>query len=348
MVGHIYIYGEIANWQDKESSEYGIVSLSSVVNAVNSQKDAEEFIVHIHSVGGDVYEGLAIYDFLNSLDKKVTTVNEGLTASIATVIYLAGDERQATPNSQLFIHNAWTMTVGDADELAKQSEGLRKYNELISDIYVSKTNLTKEESLSLMKVETEFNSDEQIDKGFATIKVEKLKAVAKINTNKMNIKDSLKKISDDLGITKKEVKNVMLTLEDGTQIESSSEVAEPMVGDKLTLEDGSNVPDAEHVLQSGYIVTTVDGVITEVAVVEEEIAPVEEEVVAEPTELELEVEALKAELSELKNSINGQTESLEVLKNLVPIIEKMNKSVSPEINTNKKEEEINNTIRIKK
>jgi len=346
MVGHIYIYGEIANFKNKESSEYGVVSLSSVVNAVNSQKDAEEFIVHIHSVGGDVYEGLAIYDFLNSLDKKVTTVNEGLTASIATVVYLAGDERQATPNSQLFIHNAWTMTVGDADELAKQSEGLRKYNELISDIYVSKTNLTKEESLSLMKVETEFNSDEQIEKGFATIKVEKLKAVAKINTNKMNIKDSLKKISDDLGITKKEIKNVMLTLEDGTQIESSSEVAEPVVGDKLTLEDGTNVPDAEHVLQSGYIVTTVDGIITEVAVVEEEIAPVEEEVV--PSELELEVEALKAELSELKNSINGQTESLEVLKNLVPIIEKMNKSVSPEINTNKKEQEINNTIRIKK
>lgn len=345
MIGHIYIYGEIANIQDKESSDYGIVSLSSVVNAVNSQKEAEEFIVHIHSVGGDVYEGLAIYDFLNSLDKKVTTVNEGLTASIATVVYLAGEERQATPNSQLFIHNAWTMTIGDADELAKQSEGLRKYNELISDIYVSKTNLTKEESLSFMKVETEFNSDQQVANGFATIKVEKLKAVAKINTNKMNIKDSLKKISDDLGITKKEIKNVMLTLEDGTQIESSSEDAEPIVGDKLTMEDGTNVADAEHVLQSGYTVTTVDGIITEVAVVEEEIAPVEEEVV-EPSELEVEVSALKAELSELKNSINGQVESLESLKNLIPIIEKMNNSVSPEINTNKKEVEINNTIRI--
>jgi len=345
MIGHIYIYGEIANIQDKESSDYGIVSLSSVVNAVNSQKEAEEFIVHIHSVGGDVYEGLAIYDFLNSLDKKVTTVNEGLTASIATVVYLAGEERQATPNSQLFIHNAWTMTIGDADELAKQSEGLRKYNELISDIYVSKTNLTKEESLSLMKVETEFNSDQQVANGFATIKVEKLKAVAKINTNKMNIKDSLKKISDDLGITKKEIKNVMLTLEDGTQIESSSEVAEPIVGDKLTMEDGTNVADAEHVLQSGFVVTTVDGIITEVAVVEEEIAPVEEEVVA-ASELEVEVSALKAELSELKNSINGQVESLESLKNLIPIIEKMNNSVSPEINTNKKEVEINNTIRI--
>lgn len=344
MVGHIYIYGEIANLQDKESNEYGVVSLSSVVNAVNSQPEATEFIVHIHSIGGDVYEGLAIYDFLNSLDKKVTTVNEGLTASIATVVYLAGEERQATPNSQLFIHNAWTMTMGDADELAKQSEGLRKYNELISDIYVSKTNLTKEESLSLMKVETEFNSDEQIEKGFATIKVEKLKAVAKINTNKMNIKDSLKKISDDLGITKKEIKNVMLTLEDGTQIESSSEVAEPMVGDKLTLEDGSNVPDAEHKLQSGYIVTTVDGVITEIAKVEEEIEEVEETPVEEevaPSEMELEIEALKKELAEMKNSFS-------TLKNLVPIIEKMNKSVSPEINTNKKEEEVNNTIRIKK
>ncbi len=344
MIGHIYIYGEIANWQDKESNEYGVVSLSSVVNAVNSQPEATEFIVHIHSIGGDVYEGLAIYDFLNSLDKKVTTVNEGLTASIATVVYLAGEERQATPNSQLFIHNAWTMTMGDADELAKQSEGLRKYNELISDIYVSKTNLTKEESLSLMKVETEFNSDQQIEKGFATIKVEKLKAVAKINTTKMNIKESLKKISDELGITKAEIKNVMLTLEDGTQIESSSEEAEPMVGDKLTLEDGSNVPDADHTLQSGYIVTTVDGIITEVAKVEEVIEEVEEEEVEEevaPSELEIEIEALKKELAEMKNSFS-------TLKNLVPIIEKMNKSVSPEINTNKKEQEVNNTIRIKK
>ena len=344
MVGHIYIYGEIANFQDKESNEYGVVSLSSVVNAVNSQPEATEFIVHIHSIGGDVYEGLAIYDFLNSLDKKVTTVNEGLTASIATVVYLAGEERQATPNSQLFIHNAWTMTMGDADELAKQSEGLRKYNELISDIYVSKTNLTKEDSLALMKVETEFNSDQQIEKGFATIKVEKLKAVAKINTTKMNIKESLKKISDELGITKSEIKNVMLTLEDGTQIESSSEEAEPMVGDKLTLEDGSNVPDAEHTLQSGYIVTTVDGIITEVAKVEEVIEEVEEESVEEevaPSELELEIEALKKELAEIKNSFS-------TLKNLVPIIEKMNKSVSPEINTNKKEQEVNNTIRIKK
>ena len=344
MIGHIYIYGEIANLQDKESNEYGVVSLSSVVNAVNSQPEATEFIVHIHSIGGDVYEGLAIYDFLNSLDKKVTTVNEGLTASIATVVYLAGDERQATPNSQLFIHNAWTMTMGDADELAKQSEGLRKYNELISDIYVSKTNLTKEDSLALMKVETEFNSDQQIEKGFATIKVEKLKAVAKINTTKMNIKESLKKISDELGITKAEIKNVMLTLEDGTQIESSSEEAEPMVGDKLTLEDGSNVPDAEHTLQSGYIVTTVDGIITEVAKVEEVIEEVEEEPIEEevaPSELELEIEALKKELAEMKNSFS-------TLKNLVPIIEKMNKSVSPEINTNKKEQEVNNTIRIKK
>jgi len=244
----------------------------------------------------------------------------------------------------LFIHNAWTMTMGDADELAKQSEGLRKYNELISDIYVSKTNLTKEDSLALMKVETEFNSDQQIEKGFATIKVEKLKAVAKINTTKMNIKESLKKISDELGITKSEIKNVMLTLEDGTQIESSSEEAEPMVGDKLTLEDGSNVPDAEHTLQSGYIVTTVDGIITEVAKVEEVIEEVEEEEVEEevaPSELELEIEALKKELAEIKNSFS-------TLKNLVPIIEKMNKSVSPEINTNKKEQEVNNTIRIKK
>jgi hypothetical protein len=195
-----------------------------------------------------------------------------------------------------------------------------------------------------MKVETEFNSDQQIEKGFATIKVEKLKAVAKINTTKMNIKESLKKISDELGITKAEIKNVMLTLEDGTQIESSSEEAEPMVGDKLTLEDGSNVPDADHTLQSGYIVTTVDGIITEVAKVEEVIEEVEEEEVEEevaPSELELEIEALKKELAEIKNSFS-------TLKNLVPIIEKMNKSVSPEINTNKKEQEVNNTIRIKK
>lgn len=335
MSGHIYIYGEIGNWQSKESEDYGVVSLTSVVNAINNNKDAEELIVHIHSVGGDVYEGLAIYDALKSSGKKIITRNEGLCASIATVIYLAGEDREATPNSQFMIHNAWTFAMGDANEMEKTREGLQKYNDVINKIYTDNTNLTSETAKALMDAETEFNLSEALENGFVTKEIKQLKAVAKINTKNMSF--NLEDIKKGLGLSKKpEVKNVLLTLADGTNVESDSEESAPKVGDKITDEEGNNVPDGEHELQSGEVITTEGGLVTEVKEVEEEIEEVDE-VAKENEELKAEVSALKSDIEGLNAKLTDFNETKEVLMEAVKTVNALKASSSKEINTESKE-----------
>ena len=117
-VAHINIIGEIWN---------GGVSLENVKNAINANADAEQIHVHIHSGGGEVIEGFAIYDALKGSGKIVHTFVEGLSGSIASVIMMAGTERHATPNSQIFIHNPFGMAGGDAEQVQQYADELKKW-----------------------------------------------------------------------------------------------------------------------------------------------------------------------------------------------------------------------------
>lgn len=301
MKGHIYIYGEIGNYQDVNSQDYGIVSLKSVVNALELNKDADEIVVHIHSQGGDVYEGLAIHDVLKASGKKITTRVEGLCASIATVILLAGETREATPNSQIFVHNAWTFAVGDADALKKVSEGLQKYNDIINNIYTDNTNLSEEDAKKYMNEETEFTTTQALENGFITQEVTELKAVAKININNMGLIEDAKKA---LGITPKteDKVNVVVALEDGTMIDSSSEVEAPAKGDSWQIE-AKNVESGNYVTKSGYNVTIENGKVIESLKNEEEV---------------IDVKAMKEQMDNLQNSfdtLKAEKETLETEKN---------------------------------
>ena len=301
MVGHIYIYGEIANYQDVNSQDYGIVSLKSVVNSLELNKDADEIVVHIHSPGGDVYEGLAIHDVLKASGKKITTRVEGLCASIATVILLAGSEREATPNSQIFIHNAWTFAMGDANELKKVSDGLQKYNDIINSIYTNNTKLTQEEAEKYMNEETEFTTVQALDNGFITREATELKAVAKINTNNMGIVENAKEFLAKFKDQAPETKNVIVALEDGTMIDSSSEVESPAIGDAWTVE-GKSIESGTYATKSGYNVKIEAGKV------------IEAEKSEEP---EIDIKAMAKELVELKASfdtIKAEKETLETEK----------------------------------
>ncbi|GAG61745.1 unnamed protein product [marine sediment metagenome] len=96
--GHIFIQGIISPWQDKGSEEWGEVNIKQVTRQIQDNADAGKLIVHIHSPGGDVDEGFGIHDILVShgRDKgiEIETRIEGLCASIATVIFLAGSVRK--------------------------------------------------------------------------------------------------------------------------------------------------------------------------------------------------------------------------------------------------------------
>ena len=158
------IYGDITSYPFSE----GDVSASSLSRQLETLKDVEQIDVFINSYGGEVAEGLAIYNALRRHSAKVTTYCDGFAASIASVIFMAGDERIMNEASLLMIHNAWTMTAGNAAELRKQADDLEKITQASVEAYKAHSSLSEEEIKALMDAETWILPVEAIEYGFAT------------------------------------------------------------------------------------------------------------------------------------------------------------------------------------
>lgn len=158
----LLIYGDITSLKWEESD----------VGAYDFAKDLEgvdtNLKVRINSYGGEVAEGLAIYNMLKNFGHKVTTVCDGFACSSASVIFMAGSERLMNKGSLLLIHNAWTNATGDANALRKQAEDLEKMTQPSIDIYTSVTGLPEMTIKEMMDEETWITSDEALDMHFAT------------------------------------------------------------------------------------------------------------------------------------------------------------------------------------
>lgn len=123
---NIVIYGNISSWSWNERN-------TSAYNLSKQLEDLDvDFInIYINSYGGEVAEGLAIYNTLKRHKATVRTYCDGFACSIASVIFMAGDERIMSNASLLMIHNAWTNISGNANELRKQADDLEKNNSSI-------------------------------------------------------------------------------------------------------------------------------------------------------------------------------------------------------------------------
>lgn len=161
----INIYGDITSWAWEELGEVSAVNLSKQLEALG---DVEKIDVYINSYGGEVAEGLAIYNALRRHKAKVTTYCDGFACSIASVIFMAGDKRVMNESSLLMIHNAWTYAMGNADELRKQAEDLEKITQASVEAYKSHSVLSEEEIKALMDDETWILPTEALEYGFAT------------------------------------------------------------------------------------------------------------------------------------------------------------------------------------
>lgn len=174
-VASINIYGDITSWAWEELGEMSAVNLSKQLEAMG---DVEQINVFINSYGGEVAEGLAIYNALKRHKAKVTTYCDGFACSIASVIFMAGDERIMCEASLLMIHNAWTFASGNAAELRKQADDLEKITQASVEAYKAHSSLSEEEIKNLMDNETWILPEEALSYGFATKidKTEKEKA----------------------------------------------------------------------------------------------------------------------------------------------------------------------------
>ena len=159
----LMIFGDITSypWMESDVSSY---NLSKKL----AELDADRINVHINSYGGEVAEGLAIYNTLKQHRAKIRTYCDGFACSIASVIFMSGDERIMSNASMLMIHNPWTCAFGNAAELRKTAEDLDKMAQASVNAYMENATITEEEIKALMDEETWILPQEALDYGLAT------------------------------------------------------------------------------------------------------------------------------------------------------------------------------------
>lgn len=158
------IFGDITSFPWSESD----VSNMQLSKKLEEMKDVSVIDVYINSYGGEVAEGLAIYNALKRHKAKIRTHVDGFACSIASVIFMAGDERIMPSTSCLMIHNPWTFATGNASELRKQADDLDTIGECSINAYMECVNITEEELKNLLDQEKWLSPSEALEKGFAT------------------------------------------------------------------------------------------------------------------------------------------------------------------------------------
>lgn len=156
-VAEVSIFDEISPWgitaQDFISAIKGITA--PVVN------------MHLNTPGGDVYDGIAIYNEIRNHPATFRAYIPGLAASIGTVIAMAADEITIAPHARMMIHDAWAMAAGNAEDMAKLADRLEATSENIAAIYAERAGGEPADWRALMKAETWYTDKQAVDAGLA-------------------------------------------------------------------------------------------------------------------------------------------------------------------------------------
>lgn len=155
----LLIYGDIGEW-------YGDVSSSEFAAQLSDHKD-KELDVYINSGGGSVFTASAILSQLKRHPKSVTVHIDGLAASAASFIAMAGDKVYMPANAMMFIHNPLTYASGYASDMRKTADDLDRIREAIISAYEEKTKLNREKIIELMDAETWLTAEQAVELGFA-------------------------------------------------------------------------------------------------------------------------------------------------------------------------------------
>lgn len=143
------------------------VSAMSFAAALMPLRDAASITLRINSPGGDVFEGRTIASLLSDFADRLTVQVDGLAASAATTVALAGGKLRMAPGSMFMIHNAWTYCVGNKNDLLARASLLDKVDTELVNEYAAKSGQTVEAVTAWMNAETWMNAEETVANGFA-------------------------------------------------------------------------------------------------------------------------------------------------------------------------------------
>lgn len=158
--GEIYIYSDIGGDMFGDG-----ITAKDVADAVKTFGNASEIDIFINSYGGSVFQGLAIFNILRRQPARITTHIDGIAASAASVISMAGDEIRMAANAFLMIHNAWGIAAGDGDALRRAAKDVDLATESIAQTYASRRNGDIERIREWMAAETWFNAEQAVKAG---------------------------------------------------------------------------------------------------------------------------------------------------------------------------------------
>ena len=186
----ISIYDEIGFW--------GVSAASFAQDLKSCGNNLKQINLHIHSPGGDVFDGIAIYNLLKNHPANVTVYIDGLAASMASVIAMAGNEVIMPENAMMMIHKPWGIQGGDAEDMRKYADLLDKVENTLIPAYANKTGKTPEELAEMLSVETWLNGKECVEQGFADKLAEPLVAMASIKSRKLEDFENMPKAMKDM------------------------------------------------------------------------------------------------------------------------------------------------------
>lgn len=170
------LHGEIGAW--------GITARQFALD-LKALGDVSHINLHVHSPGGDVFEGLAIYNILKHHPARVDGFVDGLAASMGSVVLMACNTISMPENAVIMVHKPWGIQGGDANDMRRYVELLDKIEGSMVSAYVAKTGKTAEEIHAILEAETWMNGAEAVAAGFADKILEPVKAFAHINSKRM-------------------------------------------------------------------------------------------------------------------------------------------------------------------
>ncbi|MBX9740508.1 MAG: ATP-dependent Clp protease proteolytic subunit [Beijerinckiaceae bacterium] len=165
--GQILLYGDVGDpfgWGDGFTP-------TDVIQAL-AEHGPGDVTVRINSGGGIAMDGMAIYSILKSHPGEVTVLIDGVAASAASLIAMGGARIQMRDGAVMMIHDAATITFGDAGRHEKNRDFLDKLSDNYAGVYAARSGLSREDARALMKAETWMTADEAIERGFASAKID--------------------------------------------------------------------------------------------------------------------------------------------------------------------------------
>ena len=170
----INMYGEVVatrptDWWTGNVIPGNFIAQDEFLQDLENLAGKDSITVHINSVGGDMYAGIAIYNRLKGLAAKVTTINDGLAASAGSLIFMAGDVRKVNAGSNLMIHGAAGFLYGyyQVQDLAAIKKQLEAHNRAGVNIYAEATGMDKDAIKNMVDRETWLTGADAVEAGFA-------------------------------------------------------------------------------------------------------------------------------------------------------------------------------------